>query len=196
MFHEEIINFSGRNFQLSKPPLRCNYVNSCWLTAMLDDWFYLEPMTVRKLPRFSVPLKVKLLIFYISIVTDSSLLSISSVTAIDIFSLTQNQLPMSVIYSTVTNTRTTVMFDSLWPYGPGLPGSVCPWDFPGKNTGVGCRALLQGIFLTQGSNPHLFRLLHWQADSLPLVSTGKTLVMLWRGPRKCDDIWEDLLLPL
>ena len=29
----------------------------------------------------------------------------------------------------------------------------CPWDFPGKNTGVGCHSLLQGIFLTQGSNP-------------------------------------------
>ena len=30
-----------------------------------------------------------------------------------------------------------------------------PWDFPGKNTGVGCHFLLQGIFLTQGSNPVL-----------------------------------------
>ena len=30
-----------------------------------------------------------------------------------------------------------------------------PWDSPGKNTGVGCYALLQGIFLTQGSNPCL-----------------------------------------
>ena len=28
-------------------------------------------------------------------------------------------------------------------------------DFPGKNTGVGCHFLLQGIFPTQGSNPHL-----------------------------------------
>ena len=27
-----------------------------------------------------------------------------------------------------------------------------PWDSPGKNTGVGCYALLQGIFLTQESN--------------------------------------------
>ena len=36
------------------------------------------------------------------------------------------------------------------------------WDFPGKNTGVGCHALLQGIFPTQGSNP---RLLHWQVSS-------------------------------
>ena len=30
-----------------------------------------------------------------------------------------------------------------------------PWDFLGKSTGVGCRFLLQGIFLTQGSNPGL-----------------------------------------
>ena len=42
---------------------------------------------------------------------------------------------------------------------------LCPWDFPGKNTGVGCHFLLQGIFPAQEWNPHLF---HWQADSLPL----------------------------
>ena len=29
-------------------------------------------------------------------------------------------------------------------------GSTVQWDSPGKNTGVGCHALLQGIFLTQG----------------------------------------------
>ena len=32
---------------------------------------------------------------------------------------------------------------------------LCPWDFPGKNTGVGCHFLLQEIFLTWGSNPIL-----------------------------------------
>ena len=47
------------------------------------------------------------------------------------------------------------------------------WDSPGKNTGVGCHALLQGIFLTQGSNSHLLHLLHWQAGSLPLAPPGK-----------------------
>ena len=34
---------------------------------------------------------------------------------------------------------------------------LCPWDSPGKNTGVGCQALLQGIFLTQGLNLGLLR---------------------------------------
>ena len=35
------------------------------------------------------------------------------------------------------------------------PGSFVPRDFPGKYTGVGCHALLQGIFPTQESNPDL-----------------------------------------
>ena len=34
---------------------------------------------------------------------------------------------------------------------------LCPWDFPGKNTGVGCHFLLQGIFPTQRSNLCLLR---------------------------------------
>ena len=49
-----------------------------------------------------------------------------------------------------------------------------PWDFPGKNTAVGCQALLQGIFPTQGWNLCLLHLLHWQADSLlPLYYVGE-----------------------
>ena len=42
---------------------------------------------------------------------------------------------------------------------------LCPWDSLGKNTGVSCHFLLQGIVLTQGLNPHFLCLLHWQADS-------------------------------
>ena len=41
-----------------------------------------------------------------------------------------------------------------------LPGSSCPWDFPGKNTGVGSHFFLQGIFPTQRVESPL---LHWQA---------------------------------
>ena len=40
---------------------------------------------------------------------------------------------------------------------------LCPWDYPEKNTGVGCHFLLQGIFPTQGLNldlPHCRRTLH------------------------------------
>ena len=61
------------------------------------------------------------------------------------------------------------MSDFLWLYGLKPARLLCPWNFPGKNTGVGCRALLQEIFQTQGSNPHLLHLLHWQVGSLPLA---------------------------
>ena len=58
---------------------------------------------------------------------------------------------------------------ALWP-----ARLLCPWDFPGKNTGVGC--LLQGIFLTQGSNPCLLCLQHWLVDSLPLSHLGSPIL--------------------
>ena len=61
---------------------------------------------------------------------------------------------------------------SLRHHGPLAARVLCPWNFPAKNTGMGRHFLLQGIFLTQGSNPHFLCLLHWQADSLPLCRLG------------------------
>ena len=63
---------------------------------------------------------------------------------------------------------------TLWdPMDCSPPGSSVCGDSPGKNTAVGCHALLQGIFLTQGLNLCLVCLLDWQAGSLPLVPPGK-----------------------
>ena len=45
--------------------------------------------------------------------------------------------------------------NSLWPDGLQPTRLLCPWNSPGKNTGVGCHFLLHGIFLTQGSNQGL-----------------------------------------
>ena len=59
----------------------------------------------------------------------------------------------------------------LWPHGLQPTRLFCPWSFLGKNTGVGCHFLLQGILTTQRSDPHL---LHRQADSLPLSQLGST----------------------
>ena len=56
--------------------------------------------------------------------------------------------------------------------GYSLPGSSVQGIFPGKNTGVGCHFLLQGIFPTQGSNTSVLCLLHWEAASLPLCHQG------------------------
>ena len=74
----------------------------------------------------------------------------------------------------------SVISNSLCPHGLWTPRLPCPWDFPGKNTGVGCYFLLLGIFSTQGSNP-CFQ--HWQADSLPLSHQGSPEKM--RGLQMC-----------
>ena len=66
-----------------------------------------------------------------------------------------------------------VMSDSVWPLGLEPARLLCPWDSLGKNAGVGCHFLLQGIFLTQGLNLHLLHLLHWQASSLSLEPPEK-----------------------
>ena len=58
------------------------------------------------------------------------------------------------------------------PTDCSLPG-LCPWDFLGKNTGVGCHFLLQGIFSTQGSNPCLQHLLPCQADFFFTTATPR-----------------------
>ena len=49
----------------------------------------------------------------------------------------------------------SVISDSLRPHGLSPARLLHPWDFPSKNTGVGCHFLLQGIFPTQALNPCL-----------------------------------------
>ena len=44
----------------------------------------------------------------------------------------------------------SVVFNSLLPYGLQLTRLLCPWDSAGRNTGVGCHAFLQGIFRIPG----------------------------------------------
>ena len=57
---------------------------------------------------------------------------------------------------------------TLRPSGQWPARLLCPWDSPGKNTGVGCHDLLQAFFPTQGSNPCLSCLLYRQAYSIAL----------------------------
>ena len=65
---------------------------------------------------------------------------------------------------------------------------LCPWDSPGKNTGMGSHFLLQGIFQTQGSNLCLLGLLHSQAGSLLLAPPGKSL-------ETCQQHLKELMTP-
>ena len=72
-----------------------------------------------------------------------------------------------------TCVRSVVSY-SLQPHGLWPTRLFLPWNFLGKNTGVGCCFLLQEIFPTQGSN---LCLLHWQADSLLLAQPGKPQIL-------------------
>ena len=62
-----------------------------------------------------------------------------------------------------------------------IPWLLCPWDSPGKNTGVGGRSLLQGLFPAQGSQLGLSRcrqiLYHLSHEGSPEVSAG----MAWKA---------------
>ena len=64
------------------------------------------------------------------------------------------------------------------------------WNFLGKNTGVGCRFLLQGIFPIQGSNPCL---LHWQVGSLPLSTWERSCQIQFPLTQRLPD--PDAVLP-
>ena len=68
--------------------------------------------------------------------------------------------------------RCVQLFATPWTIARQTPLS---WerDSPGKNTGMSCHALLQGIFRTQGSIPCLSCLPHWHAGFLPLGPPGK-----------------------
>ena len=70
----------------------------------------------------------------------------------------------------------TVVSDSLRPLDCNPPDCSVHGILQGKNGMVGCHFLLQGIFLTQGSNPHLLCLLHWQVNSLPLRHLASPLM--------------------
>ena len=84
---------------------------------------------------------------------------------------TTEQLSFLLLLPLVIRTYRTyfsVVSDSLQHHGLQPSRLLCPWDSPDKNTGVGCHALLQGIFPTQGSNPDLllcrqilYHLRHW-----------------------------------
>ena len=66
-------------------------------------------------------------------------------------------------YAVLSHFSRVQLFMTLWTI------ALCLWNSPGKNTRVGCHALLQRIFPTQRLNPHLLCVLHWESGALPLV---------------------------
>ena len=70
----------------------------------------------------------------------------------------------------------SVVSDSLRPHRLQPARLLGPWASPGKNTGVDCPALLQGILLTQGSNPWLLQRLHLKQILYPLSHRGSPYI--------------------
>ena len=74
------------------------------------------------------------------------------------------------------------------PHGLQLDRFLCPWNSPGKNAGVGSHSLLQGIFPTQGLNPHslhcrqiLYRLRHQGRTHLIELKYTRETVGWWKS---------------
>ena len=91
----------------------------------------------------------------------------------------------SVLFDYVTHGR--------WPIR-----LLCPWNFPGKSSGVGCHFLLQRIFPTQGWKLHLLYLLYWQVDFLSVYHMGSPYIyghtnLPWPSlsPGVCSISWID-----
>ena len=85
----------------------------------------------------------------------------------------RHSLPLHVLSCSVVS-------DSLQPHGLYPTRLLCPWHSPSKNTGAGFHAFLQGIFPTQGWNPHLLCLLHGRKVLYQLSHRG--------GPGGCSVI--------
>ena len=71
------------------------------------------------------------------------------------------------------------MSDSLWPHGHVACRIPCPWDFPEKNTGVGCHFLLRWIF--------------WPKDSTHISCIGRRVLYYcttWEAPNNCTQAKE------
>ena len=80
---------------------------------------------------------------------------------------------VTCVCAQVTQSHLTLC--DLMDYSP--PRLLCSWDFPGKNTGMGCHFLLQGIFSIQGLNPHLLMSPALAGGFFTAVPPGKPLCL-------------------
>ena len=91
--------------------------------------------------------------------------------------------------------------DGAPPPAASLARLICPWDFPSKNTGVGCHFILQGIFPTQGSNLHplhlrigrqiLYRWATWEAHHPWMWEQVRRLLEMGQTIRHVHFVWQD-----
>ena len=86
-------------------------------------------------------------------------------------------IPASMVFPEFPSVTHLDMSDSLWPHRLQPIRLLCPQDFPGKNTGMGCHFFLEGIFPIQESNPglpHVRQILyHLSHQGSPWVPKGR-----------------------
>ena len=83
---------------------------------------------------------------------------------------------------------------TLWrPRGLQPTRLFCPWDFPGKNTGMGCHFLLQGIFSTQRLNLHLLQVSCIESRFFTTEPLGKPLSSFLRAAQLPLAPWYQVL---
>ena len=83
-----------------------------------------------------------------------------------------HSLSYLLIYLLSESDSHSVVSNSLQSHGLLPARLLCPWDSPGKNTGVRSHSLLQGIFPSQGSNPGL---LHCMQILYPMSHQGNPI---------------------
>ena len=139
-------------------PLTPTFINQCW---------HMYPVTIVKPRPWTCPSPPKV---SLSLCCGSCLFAVK----------TCNRSPTPLTWFQVPDSLPFVccFFTKSYPTLFRLHGLqpirlLCPWDSPGKNTGVGCHFLLHGIFPTQRTNLRLLCLLHWHAGSSSLAPSEK-----------------------
>ena len=67
----------------------------------------------------------------------------------------------------------SVVSNSLWPHGLKLASFLCPWNFPGKNTKVGCHFLLQGFDI----QTNVIVMTYWHLTFKLMILTCRTVIL-------------------
>ena len=102
--------------------------------------------------------------------------------------------PQWQVYTTMLCLVTQLCLTVCNPMDYSLPGSSVHGDSPGKNTGVGCHALLQGIFPTHGLIPglwHCRRILYHLSPQGNSVEWTRHPCMRWTKKKEC--YWETVM---
>ena len=140
-----------RRCAISQPPLwwgwkGCPHHTYWWKTRSGEGWYHWCQPGSLSFSRKQTPSRRPLKGTIVSPLYRNNLLTLEHASA-----SSREPEPVSSTSESESGSR-SVLFDSAWSHGLGSARLLCPWDFPGKNTGVESRCLLQGVSPTQESN--------------------------------------------